>query len=70
MLGALNNALPFVLIANAVIDLNASISAILNATTPLFTALAAAVWIGEPFGRRRAVGLVGRAGRGGDPGWV
>lgn len=58
VIGALNNAIPFVLIANAVIDLNASLSAILNATTPLFTALVAAVWIGEPFGWRRGLGVV------------
>lgn len=57
-IGALNNAIPFVLIANAVIDLNASLSAILNATTPLFTAMVAAVWIGEPFGWRRSSGVV------------
>jgi drug/metabolite transporter (DMT)-like permease len=63
LLGALNNAIPFVLIANAVIDLNASVSAILNATTPLFTALAATVWVGESFGKRRALGLL--AGLGG-----
>jgi len=58
VVGALNNAIPFVLIANAVIDLNASLSAILNATTPLFTALVAAVWIGEPFGWRRGLGVM------------
>jgi drug/metabolite transporter (DMT)-like permease len=57
VIGALNNAIPFILIANAVIDLNASLSAILNATTPLFTALVASVWIGEPFGRRRGFGV-------------
>lgn len=56
-LGALNNAIPFVLIANSVIDLNASISAIINATTPLFTALAATIWLREPFGSRRAAGV-------------
>src|SRR5512139_1756687 len=58
VVGALNNAIPFVLIANAVIDLNASLSAILNATTPLFTAVAAAIWIREPFGRRRFLGVL------------
>src|SRR3990172_8612836 len=58
VIGALNNAIPFVLIANAVIDLNASLSAILNATTPLFTALAAAVWLREPFGWRRGLGVL------------
>jgi drug/metabolite transporter (DMT)-like permease len=58
VVGALNNAIPFVLIANAVIDLNASLSAILNATTPLFAAMAAAIWIGEPFGWRRVLGVM------------
>lgn len=57
VIGTLNNAIPFVLIANAVIALNASLSAILNATTPLFTALVAAMWIGEPFGWRRGLGV-------------
>jgi len=58
VIGALNNAIPFVLIANAVIDLNASLSAILNATTPLFTALVAAVWLRESFGWRRGMGVL------------
>lgn len=58
LLGALNNAIPFVLIANSVINLNASMSAILNATTPLFTAIASAFWLHEQFGRRRALGVL------------
>ncbi|MEZ4658743.1 MAG: DMT family transporter [Caldilineaceae bacterium] len=63
ILGALNNAIPFVLITNAVIDLNASVAAILNATTPLFTAVVAAVWMQEAFGVRKGVGvLLGIAG--------
>jgi drug/metabolite transporter (DMT)-like permease len=56
-LGLLNNAIPFVLIANAVVSLNASVAAILNATTPLFTAIVAAVWLGETFDARRAAGV-------------
>jgi drug/metabolite transporter (DMT)-like permease len=58
LMGILNNAIPFLLIANAVIHLNASIAAILNATTPLFTAVVAAWWIKEPFGARKATGVV------------
>lgn len=56
-LGLLNNAIPFLLIANAVIGLNASVAAILNATTPLFTALVAAAWLGEACTPRRASGI-------------
>jgi drug/metabolite transporter (DMT)-like permease len=58
VMGILNNAIPFILIANAVIHLNASIAAILNATTPLFTALVAAWWIKEPLGARKVTGVV------------
>ena len=58
LLGLLNNAIPFTLIAVSVINLNASIAAILNATTPLFTAIVAAIWVGEAFGGRRAIGVI------------
>ena len=57
LLGLLNNAIPFLLIANAVISLNASVAAILNATTPLFTAIVAALWLGEAFNAHRAAGV-------------
>lgn len=58
ILGALNNAIPFVLIANAVIDLNASLASIINATTPLFTAVVATVWIKESFGLKKISGVL------------
>ena len=58
ILGALNNAIPFVLIANAVIDLNASIASIINATTPLFTAVVAAFWIKDGFGWKKGMGVL------------
>ncbi len=58
MLGLLNNAIPFTLIGVAVIDLNASMAAILNATTPFFTAIVATLWLGEAFGLRRLIGIV------------
>lgn len=58
LLGALNNAIPFVLIANSVSELNASIASTLNSTTPLFTAVVAVLWAGERFTARKVAGLV------------
>ena len=58
LLGLLNNVIPFILIASSVVNLNASISAVLNATTPLFTAIVSAVWIKERLDRRKIVGLL------------
>ncbi|MGH2410739.1 MAG: DMT family transporter [Chloroflexota bacterium] len=56
-LGALNGALPFALIAAAELYLPASLAAILNATTPLFTALVAAGYGVEQLTRRRMLGM-------------
>lgn len=65
LVGLLNSAIPFSLIAYAELRIPVSLSAILNATTPLFTALIAALWGGEPLTRRRlagvALGVVGVA---------
>ena len=58
ILGLLNNVIPQLLIVSSVIHLNASLGSILNATTPLFTALVAAVWIKEAFGWQKALGVV------------
>ena len=58
VLGAIGNAIPFVLIANAVLDLNVSLAAILNATTPMFAALIAAVWMHDSFGPRKILGAL------------
>jgi drug/metabolite transporter (DMT)-like permease len=58
LLGLLNNAIPFILIAFSVVNLNASIAAILNATTPLFTAIVAAIWIKERLDWRKIMGLL------------
>ena len=55
-IGAIGNAIPFVLIANAVIQLNASIAAILNATGPLFTTIVSTLWLGERLGPRKILG--------------
>ncbi len=58
VLGFLNAAVPFTLIAASEINLTASMAAILNSTTPLFTAVVAAVWIGEALTPKRIVGLL------------
>jgi drug/metabolite transporter (DMT)-like permease len=57
LLGGLNAALPFTMIAFAELTLSASLAAILNATTPLFTALVAAASLHEPLGTRKLCGL-------------
>lgn len=63
VLGGLNAALPFTLIAAAQINLTASLASILNSTTPMFTAVVAALWIGESLTLRKMVGLLlGSAG--------
>ena len=63
ILGAVNSAVPFTLIAFAQLELTASLAAILNSTTVLFTALVAAVWTGEPLTRGKLAGvLLGVAG--------
>lgn len=58
LLGALNAALPFTLIATAELHLPATLAAILNATTPLFTAVIAAFWMKDRFTAKKAVGLI------------
>lgn len=58
ILGGLNAALPFTLIAAAEINITASLASILNSTTPLFTAVVAALWIGESLTLRKAAGLL------------
>lgn len=58
VLGVLSAALPFTLIAFAELSLPASVAAILNATTPLFSALIAVVWINEHLTIRKILGLL------------
>jgi drug/metabolite transporter (DMT)-like permease len=57
ILGAVGTAIPFVLISTAELELSASLAAILNATSPLFGAIVAAVWIGDPLTLRKVGGL-------------
>lgn len=58
VIGLINSALPFVLIATAELHLTASLAATLNATTPLFGACAAALWLGEALTLRKVSGLI------------
>src|SRR5215213_10700903 len=58
VLGFLNAALPFSLISAAEIYLTASLAAILNSTTVMFTAIVAAVWMGDVLTARKAIGIV------------
>ena len=57
LVGVTNSALPFVLFALAALGINASLSAIFNAATPLYAAVIGRVWLGEAIGRTRAAGL-------------
>ena len=57
ILGLTNSALPFLLFGYAVTTLPAGLTAIFNAATPLFTALIAWAWLGDPLTRLRSLGL-------------
>ena len=56
MVGLLNSALPFTLIAFSELYITISLAAILNATTPLFAVLMAALWQDEVLTRRKTFG--------------
>ena len=69
-IGILNSALPFTLIATAELHLTAGFAAILNATSPLFGAVVAALWIKEALTIKKIIGLLlGLAGVGVLVGW-
>src|SRR5215210_2157618 len=58
VLGFFNAAVPFSLISTAEINLTASLAVILNSTTVMFTAIVAAVWMGDALTARKLVGIV------------
>ena len=63
VVGVVNSALPFALFCYAEQYINASTGALLNATSPFFAAVAAAVWLGEPLTAKRIAGMaLGLAG--------
>lgn len=57
VIGILNSAIPFVFIGAGELYLTSGLAAILNATTPLFGALVAAIWIHERLTVGKIVGL-------------
>ncbi|MGJ3238871.1 MAG: DMT family transporter [Anaerolineae bacterium] len=58
IMGTLNAALPFTLIAFSELTLTASMASIFNSLTPLCTALVAAVWIGERLTGKKIIGAI------------
>ncbi len=58
LVGALNSAIPFALFSFAALSITAGLSSIVNATTPLWTAIVAFVWLRQGLNRLRALGLV------------
>jgi drug/metabolite transporter (DMT)-like permease len=61
--GLVNSALPFFLYSWAALHIPASLSVILNSSSPLFGALLGALWLGEPLTPRKLAGLaLGSAG--------
>ena len=58
LIGTLNAAIPFTLIAAAEVHLTASLAAILNSTTVMFAAVTAAVWSRDPLTARKVAGIV------------
>ena len=65
IVGLVNSAMPFVLFCFAEQTIGASTAEILNATSPFFGAIAAAIWLGGPLTGRKiggmALGLAGVA---------
>lgn len=63
LVGITNSALPFVLFGFAALSINASLSAIFNAATPLYAAVIGLLWLREHISVQRGLGLaVGFAG--------
>jgi drug/metabolite transporter (DMT)-like permease len=58
LVGALNSAIPFVLFSFAALSITAGLSSFVNATTPLWTALVAFVWLRQGLTKLRVLGLV------------
>jgi drug/metabolite transporter (DMT)-like permease len=58
LVGALNSAIPFALFAFAALSITAGLSSIVNATTPLWTAVVAFVWLRQGLTQLRVLGLV------------
>jgi drug/metabolite transporter (DMT)-like permease len=58
IIGITNSAIPFALIAYSEVRLTASLASILNASTPLFTAILAAIFFRDPLTSKKILGLM------------
>ncbi len=58
LVGLINSALPFMLYAVAALVLSAGLMSVFNATTPIWGALVAWLWLGERLAASRMLGLV------------
>lgn len=58
VVGVMNSALPFLLFSYAALAINAGLSSIFNATTPLWGALVAWLWLKDRLSASRVLGLV------------
>lgn len=56
--GLLNSGIPFALFSFAVMSVSTGLTSILNASTPLWGALVAAVWLKDKLTTQRAVGML------------
>ena len=62
-IGVFNSGIPFICFAFALLSITTGLSAILNATVPLFGAVIAWMWLGDRLSASRALGLaIGFAG--------
>lgn len=57
-LGLLAASLPFCLLAYSTLSLEAGFTSLINATTPIFTAIVGMAWLGQRFTREQYIGLV------------
>ena len=57
LMGIVNTALPFSLLAYSTLSLEAGFTSLLNATTPMFAALIGAVLFSTPLRRPQVIGL-------------
>jgi len=57
VVGSVGVALPFMLIAQALTAIDASTAAILNALSPLFASIVAAIWIRDPLTPQKLAGI-------------
>ena len=58
VIGAINAAIPFTLIATATLTLKASLASVLNSTTPLFAAIVAWIWLKEELTIKKTLAII------------